>query len=190
MTAEEKNEIRRNYSEPLSLEDIRKILHICKRKAAWLLQNGYISCKNTGKQTRQYHILFEDLFVYMKKLEQGVADIEIPIGYFNGHPTKKKRRKLIPRKFILEPPKDFRKWLALEWQNIPNVLTVKRTTILTGYHKNTIQKWIYQKKLKSIYAQNVVIISKEWLIDYYCCVAYKIQRKSQKHLDLLKKYYS
>ena len=190
MTVKEKDEIKRNYSEPLSLEDIRKILHISKRKASWLLQNGYILCKNTGKKTRQYHILFEDLFAHMEKIEQGVAEMDIPIGYFNGHPTKKIRRKLIPRRFILKPPNDFKVWLAEEWKNIPNVLTVNRTATLTGYHKNTIQKWIYHKKLKALNTQNLLIIPKEWLIDYYCCVAYAIQRKSQKHLDLLKKYYN
>ena len=37
-------------------------------------------------------------------------------------------------------------FLAEEWKNIPNVLTGNRTATLTGYHKNTIQKWIYHKK--------------------------------------------
>lgn len=190
MTQQEKNEIKKNYSEPLSLDDIRRILHICKRKAAYLLQNGYIRCVNTEKKTRQYQISFNALFAYMKKLENGKAEIDAPIGYFNGHPTKINRRKLIPRKFILEQPKDFKDWLTFEWRNIPNALTIKRTVALTGYSKNTLHKWVNEKKLNAVYAQNLLLIPKEWLVEYYCCVAYKIQRKSQKHLDLLKKYYN
>ena len=189
MTGQEKNEIKKDYSEPLSLDDIRKILHISKRKAAYLLQNGYISCVNTGKKTRQYQISFNALFAYMKKLENGKVEIDAPLGYFNGHPTKIKRRKLTPRKFILKPPNKFRAWLMTEWENVPNALTVKKTATLTGYNKNTIQKWVYKEKLKAIYAQNLLVIPKEWLVDYYCEHAYTIQRKSKKHLDLLKRYY-
>ena len=97
---------------------------------------------------------------------------------------------VVAKLYAEKPPNDFKVWLAEEWKNIPNVLTVNRTATLTGYHKNTIQKWIYHKKLKALNTQNLLIIPKEWLIDYYCCVAYAIQRKSQKHLDLLKKYYN
>ena len=53
MTVEE---IRRNYPSILSLEQVRCILHISKRKAAWLLQNGHIGCTIGEKKTRQYSV--------------------------------------------------------------------------------------------------------------------------------------
>ena len=43
--------------EKLSAEQICKILHISKRKCAWMLQNGMIPCKDSGKKTRRYTVL-------------------------------------------------------------------------------------------------------------------------------------
>ena len=51
-----KKEIRELYSETLSLEDVRRILHISKRKAAWMLQNGIIKCEISQKKTKQYKV--------------------------------------------------------------------------------------------------------------------------------------
>ena len=42
MTAEEKKTLRAQYPKKLTLDNLRCILHISKRKASWLLANGYI----------------------------------------------------------------------------------------------------------------------------------------------------
>ena len=47
--------------EKLSAEQICKILHISKRKCAWMLQNGKIPCKDSGKKKRRYTVLRKDL---------------------------------------------------------------------------------------------------------------------------------
>ena len=52
--------------EKLSAEEICKILHISKRKCAWMLQNGMIPCKDSGKKTRRYTVLRKDLEAYIK----------------------------------------------------------------------------------------------------------------------------
>ena len=44
-------EIKSNYPEILSLDQVRSILRISKRKAAWLLQNGHIKCHIGEKKT-------------------------------------------------------------------------------------------------------------------------------------------
>ena len=52
--------------EKLSAEQICKILHISKRKCAWMLQNGMIPCKDTGKKTRRYTVHRCDLDAFIK----------------------------------------------------------------------------------------------------------------------------
>lgn len=52
--------------EKLSAEEICKILHISKRKCAWMLQNGMIPCKDSGKKTRRYTVLRKGLDAYIK----------------------------------------------------------------------------------------------------------------------------
>ena len=190
MTLQDREQITMTYSEPLSLEDVRQILHISKRKASWLLQNGYILCENTGKQTRQYKITFNGLFEYMTSIEKGDVTLYLPIGLFNAHSTKKKSR-LTPREYIIKPPSEFREWLTLKWQDKPDALTQNKVVKLTGYHKNTVQKWVYKKRLKAVQlTYNMFVVPKEWLIEFYCEKAYVIQRKSKKHLILLGEYYS
>ena len=66
-----REEIRSNYPETLSLENIRCILRISKRKAAWMLQHGIIKCEISEKKTKQYRVRKRDLFEYLDKLEQG-----------------------------------------------------------------------------------------------------------------------
>lgn len=58
--------LRTAYPDILTLSDITKILKISKRKAAWMLQNGYIKNINSGKKTRQYQVRINDLFEYMR----------------------------------------------------------------------------------------------------------------------------
>ena len=67
MTAQEKKALRAQYPKKLTLDNVRCILHISKRKASWLLANGYIKCKNNGKKTRQYKVTLDDLFEYLDR---------------------------------------------------------------------------------------------------------------------------
>ena len=52
----------------LSLEQLRQKLHISKRKAAWMLQNGVIPCRIVDTPTHlRYYVKEEDLRAYMKQ---------------------------------------------------------------------------------------------------------------------------
>ena len=52
----------------LSLEQLRRKLHISKRKAAWILLNGVIPCRIVDTRAHlRYYIKEEDLREYMKR---------------------------------------------------------------------------------------------------------------------------
>ena len=51
----------------ISLEQLYKMLHISKRKAAWMLQNGIIPCEIRPTKTHRYVIRMEDVQVYLRK---------------------------------------------------------------------------------------------------------------------------
>ena len=44
------------YPEVISKEQVYRICHISKRKATWLLENGIIPCKDSGKKTRRFQV--------------------------------------------------------------------------------------------------------------------------------------
>ncbi|MFR5103519.1 MAG: hypothetical protein ACLTE4_13310, partial [Christensenellaceae bacterium] len=76
---------------------------------------------------------------------------QIPVGIFNGHPTKGHRQS-VPTTFSEPPRKDFRGWLEKEWADVPDALTVKEVSALTGYAQGTIQRWTLKKILRSVWA--------------------------------------
>ena len=71
----------------ISLEQLYKMLHISKRKAAWMLNNGIIPCQIRPTKTHRYIILREDVEAYLQK-KRAERRKEIPVGIFNAKPTK------------------------------------------------------------------------------------------------------
>ena len=187
----DRKEIRSTYPEILSLENIRCILRISKRKAAWMLQHGIIKCEIGEKQTRQYRIKMDDLFEYLDKFEQGDPSVMTPIGRFNAKKVKKPRppQEVLPQIMFAKPPDDFRLWLEDEWYKESDLLLSKDMGRITGYDRHTIQRWFVEKRVRSVWTQNQLISTKTWLIDFYCEDAYAIVRKSDTHIDLMKRYY-
>ena len=57
--------------EIISLEQLYKMLHISKRKAAGMLQNGIIPCEIRNTPTHKYTIRKEDVLAYIAKNERG-----------------------------------------------------------------------------------------------------------------------
>ncbi len=186
-----REEIKRNYPNILSLENIRCILHISKRKAAWMLQHGIIKCEISAKKTKQYSVRMGDLFEYLDKLEQGDPSVLTPVGRFSTKEPKKPRvpQEVLPSIMFAKPYDDFRLWLEDEWYKESDVLLTEDIARITGYDKNTAQRWIAEKRLRSVRTQNQLISSKTWLIDFYYEDAYQIVRKSDAHIKLMKRYY-
>ena len=72
----------------LSLEQLRQKLHISKRKAAWMLQNGVIPCRIVDTPTHlRYYVSEEDLERYLAK-SPSERSREIPVGVFSSRKEK------------------------------------------------------------------------------------------------------
>ena len=56
--------------EIISLEQLYKMLHISKRKAAWMLQNGIIPCEIHNTPTHKCSVRKEDVLAYMAKSDR------------------------------------------------------------------------------------------------------------------------
>lgn len=55
------------YPEKISQDQLYRICRISKRKATWLLENGYIPCEDTGKKTRRFKIQITDVIAVSVK---------------------------------------------------------------------------------------------------------------------------
>ena len=152
------------FSEVISGEQLRQILHISKRKCAWLLNNGIIPCIDSYQKTRRYSINLDDVIDYIITYENAAVNVQ-----------------------PLRPPEGFRELLIDEWFDVPDVLTITDVAGITGYTPNAVDRWIVKGSLRSVIAQTGIITCREWLADFYCGDGYNIVKKVDKHRKLLRK---
>ena len=171
----------------LSGEQVRRVLHIGKRKCAWILNNGFIKCQISDKKTRKYTVLKDDLIAYIEDSAKHPEKYVTPHAEFSTVKYNKPR----PRKtgFPYSLPSNFRPWLEQEFESIPDALTIPQTIAITGYTDKAVNRWFRKGHLKSVQTQTTKIIPKLWLIDFYCSHAYTITNMSDKHIKLLQKFF-
>ena len=174
--------LKKYYPEILSSEQLRKILHISKRKCVWMLQNGWIPCKDNHQKTRRYTIRLDDVIAYLKDEELHPEKYIFPPIFSSGKP-KPKLERLQP--LSSEKSKKFRKQLSEEWKKYDDILKIKDVVGITGYSEYIVCKWMRQKQLRFIETQAGIITCKAWLIDFYCADGYLISKKSPEHILVL-----
>lgn len=174
------------YPEKISMEQLYKICHISKRKAKWLLENGYIPCEDTGKKTRRFTIATKDVVSYLTLLKTKPKALPpIPLGIFSSDTNH--QAKANPCLDI--DSKKFAVFLRSEWNASPDVLSVKEASKLIGYACGTIVDWIGKKRIKAVLYHCRYLIPKDAFINYLAQSGnYCICQKSLKHLRLIKKY--
>jgi len=147
------------YPEKICHDQFYRICRISKRKATWLLENGYIPCEDTGKKTRRFKIRITDVVEYLTRLE----DSQIDAG-------------------------KFMEMLKKKWRSFPDALTVGDVIKMTGYSQTAVSQWISKEKLFGVWYYNKYLIPKDCLIEYMATKAHRITQKSKKHMDLIQQY--
>ena len=176
--------LRDEYPEIISQDQLYRICHISKRKATWLLENGYIPCEDSGKKTRRFKIRIDDVIIYLTKLEKHPESLQTPPGIFS---TRTKCRSIAQMQEPIDQ-KIFTKMLKKEWHNFPDVLATNDVIKLIGYTQSTLSDWIIQGRIIGIRYYNRYLIPKDSLIEYMATKAHRIHQKSEKHKDLIRKY--
>ncbi len=176
----------------MTSEEVSSLLHISKRKCAWMLQHGTIPCKDTGKKTRRYTIYEKDVLKFKKDWEKHPEKYFFPVT-FGSKGMKKVNKKRLPNPYYLKPekvPKGFRAWLDDEWYDMADAVSPKEIEDVLGYDNESIRRWINNEWLKHVLAHGERIIAREWLIEFMCDYAFRIAKKSEKHIQILNKYFS
>lgn len=166
-------------SKTVTAEEAARLLHISKRKCAWMLQNGLIPCIDTGKQTRRYIILRKDVFGCARSIDS----IEFPQIFTSVKESRKKPN------LSDERIEAYTSYLLAKWCTKPNVLTVRAISDLLGYRKQTVARWITTGHLKSASTHGEPIIAQPWLADFCCHYGYRIVKKSEKHRKLEESFF-
>ena len=175
------DEIRNNFTDPLSLENIRVILKTSKRRVAWLLQNGYIKCTMKTRETKQgtmnfYSVLIEDLIDYINKVESGELVVAMPSGNFVASEANERISKYA---FPKNPPEGLKNYFIKLLSDYENEIPRSNVAEFLGYDDGTISEWASTGKIsqhvgnkaiivENIKTKNMGYITKKSLINYLC----------------------
>ena len=183
--------------EIISLEQLYKMLHISKRKAAWMLQNGIIPCEIRNTPTHKYSVRKEDVLAYMAKSDREKRK-EIPIGIFNAKKTNNPRRTESPDsdcggyfddthyKLRGKERARFKEMLENLLSAVPDTLTVDDVAELTGYHRRTVLRYVQRKYIYAVAIMGKYYISKQSIINYLATdKAFSNTQKSEWHTNVI-----
>ena len=184
--------------EIISLEQLYKMLHISKRKAAWMLQNGIIPCEIRNTPTHKYSVRKEDVLAYMEKSAHEKRS-EIPVGIFNAKKTNNPRRTESPGsdcggyfddthyKLRGKERARFKEMLENLLSAVPDTLTVDEVAELTGYHRKTILRYAQRKYIYAVNIMAKYYISKQSIINYLATdKAFGNTQKSEWHEKVIR----
>lgn len=174
--------------ETITKEQLYKLLHISKRKAKWLLDEGIIPCVNRGTKTHTYLIRLEDVQIYLERSDAERRH-DIPTGQFNAHPAKSRRkRENLPQPELWEGDREtFAAYLEEQWALLPDDLSVAQVVRMTGYCDKVILHWIANGTLFAVRICSQYHIPKVKLIEFLC--GDEIVKKSLKHCEIIRTFY-
>ena len=188
--------------EIISLEQLYKMLHISKLKAAWMLQNGIIPCEIRNTPTHKYAIRKEDVLAYMGKSTREKRS-EIPVGIFNAKKTNNPRRTESSDsdcggyfddthyKLRGKERARFKEMLEDLLSAVPDTLTVDEVVTLTGYSRKTILRYVQRKYIYAVNIMGKYYISKQSIINYLATdKAFRNTQKSEWHENIILNFQS
>ena len=157
----------------LSLEQLRQKLHISKRKAAWMLQNGVIPCRIVDTPTHlRYYIKEEDLREYMRR-SITESKKEFTRGQFSSRNKESPETdeasgdEISVYSYLSKKDRNkFERMLEKRLAIYPDAMTVKRIVEIIGYSERTIRWHINKGRLFAILQDRKYLVSKYSLIKF------------------------
>ena len=180
----------------ISLEQLYKMLHVSKRKAAWMLQNGIIPCRIRPTATHRYIIRLEDVEIYLQRQRKARRE-EIPAGIFNAKPRK--REVLLNRQpvdtvtiaecyaTLADEYKDaFRAHVEKRLRYTADAFVIDTAAEIIGYSRGMVLSHIQQKHIDAVRISGKYIIPKAAIVDFLVSdIAFGIVNKSAWHMNTI-----
>lgn len=174
----------------ISKDRMCKILHISKRKAQWMLENGIIPCEKKNTATHKYSIAMEDIRAYQKRSPVEKRK-EIPVGIFNASAVVCEICPELYLKLRGAERSRFAALLAEEFEKSPDDLKINDAAELIGYDRSSILYHVQHGHIKGIFVAGIWHIPKNRLVTYLTTDrAMGIRHKSEWHRNMIRKYIS
>ena len=178
------------------MEQLYKMLHVSKRKAAWMLNNGIIPCRIRQTATHRYIIRLEDVEIYLQKQRKARRE-EIPVWIFNAKPRKREvllNRQPVDTVTIAECyitladecQEAFRAHVEKRLRYTADALDIDTAAEIIGYSRGMVLSHIQQKHIDAVRISGKYIISKAAIVDFLVSdIAFGIVNKSAWHMNTI-----
>ena len=177
------DKLREEYPKIISMEQFYRICRISKRKARWILENGVVPCRDSGKKTRRFQIRLEDVIVFLRKRDDGLLEGVIPVGGFSsGSTTVTQPRYDLDSEMLCS-------FLLEQWQGEPDMLTTRQAATLCGYTMYTMTRWAQDGLVKGVLYYRKYLVSKGSLAEFLSSrIGQGITAMSELHRELLEEF--
>ena len=180
----------------ISLEQLYKMLHISKRKASWMLNNGIIPCRIRPTATHRYIIRLEDVEIFLQNQRKARRE-EIPVGISGAKPRKREvllNRRSVDTVTIAECyitladdcKEAFRAHVENRLRYTADAFVIDTAAEIIGYSRGMVLSHIQQKHIDAVRISGKYIISKAAIVDFLVSdIAFGIVNKSAWHLSTI-----
>lgn len=178
--------LKKQYPEYISLDQLHRICHIAKRSARYLVENGIIPATDTGRTTWRWKIAIDDVIAYLQQRDKsgsmiptGAVNSKKPKSYSTGSQSSFTQF-VVPgqEKMVVE-------YFAFLCSEYSDVLSVHDIVNITGLHKNSLQKLLNAGYIKSISSNPRYIIPKRYFLEFVCTKRFLELRTNSKRFHKL-----
>lgn len=158
--------LREQYPEYVTSNQLYKICHIAKRSAKYLLDNGIIPCKDSGKKTRRYTIALKDIIAYLEKRDKTLSTL-IPRGCVNSR-RKTHQSPRVSISAILSPGSEgeLKRYFEYIYADYPDIVNARDVTEMTGLSHKTVIELLNKKEIQSWFIASKYVIPKEFVLAF------------------------
>lgn len=179
------NELFKEHPCTMSKEQFRKVAHISKATALWLLQSGRVPCQDNGQKTCRYTIKTKHVIAYLQDRRIHSERYIATDGWYKTRSSYGKSRVTLQGELLSLKPtqtKLLRQYFETKMSDYNDLLTVEEIHAFLGYSKSIIAEWCRSERFKSFLIGKRYLIPKLCFLDYLASPAsFVIHCKSQQH---------
>ena len=169
----------------MSGSELRLYLHISTRKMKYLMDNNYIPHENTGHTTHKYRVRTEDAVRFKTRMDTELGFLSELSGMFSN------RTEWHPLPMFEATPENceaFRRWLDLQWAELPEALPTQTAAELVGHSPQRIHKLIREEILHGIRMGNTQYCVKEEFICYMASPQKLSNPRTERYKELIREF--
>lgn len=179
--------LKKAYPVWMSKEQFRKVAHISKATASYLLESGAVPCKKSAAKTRCYRIKTEDVVAYLQDRIIYPEKYRATDGWYaKGEKTKGVIRPNGDSMILVlseEQTTRLYAYFEKELAGYEDLMNAEEISEFLGYNRNSVSYWCRKKGLKCFYVDRRYLIPKSCLIAFLVSQkALGIRRKSYRHI--------